>query len=326
MNDVIDNVQLRNKGTEVEKAALEARRKQAERDAGAPEAAGMARAQIKDDHYKDIPPRFEETTEPLPATCGSMASAIATAYGSQGLGASEISDIGKLHSDIGNTQSDWHGNAAETFDEYYLKPFDTCVENQILVLNSLERAMLTYEKALEKRRADVIQIGDQTIEALESLGSSSGEASLAFTILGLTLTVVGTAVSGGSLAIPLAAAGASAIGATASAAGNISGATADSIVKQMYDLLDDLDKDVNLKATEIAERLGEGEEAAREQLDLDKSGKKPSLLPREPDGTESAITSGDPGKPDEGDNPHEGDFEPPEEDSDDDDEEEEEDE
>ena len=314
MNDVIDNVQLRNKGKEVEKAALEARRKQAERDAGDPRAAGMARAQVKDDHYKDIPPRFEETTEPLPASAGSMAAAVEAACGSQGLRSSEISDVGKLHSDIGNEQSVWHGTAAETFDEYYLKPFSTCVENQVLALTSLKRAMLTYEDALKKRRQDVIQIGDRTIEALDSLGSTSGEASLAFVVLGTTLSVVGAAASGGSLAIPLAVAAATDISAMISAAGQMSGATADSIVKQMYDLLDDLDKDVNEKAKEIAERLNEGKSAVEDQLKIDKSGSKPALLPREPDNTESAVTSGNPGKPDSGDNPHEGDFEPPVED------------
>jgi hypothetical protein len=145
-------------------------------------------------------------TEPDPAKVADMLGSLAHILGSFG---NPLRDpaIGYI-SDVQSNVVDWYGSAAEAFRLTFLNPFFAIRENQIALVGELATILEAYQKILTESRAQIIEVGDLMITALNALPGGGVSLPVVISVFTAMVGVLAAAYSGGAtLTIPLAVLG-----------------------------------------------------------------------------------------------------------------------
>lgn len=293
--------EITERAREVAQAAVAARRKEVERLNG-PDAGRLPdNSLVPDDHYDDVITRFERFHDPMPAYAEAIVQHLEAAMGYDGLSAGEMAGVGNLHTQFGPEGSSWRGEAAEAFDRYYLEPFDQALVEQKGFLAELASCASTYDEVLKGRRKDCYDIGQQAVDALDSMMAEKVTAllSLKLSLLGAAIGIVAVPIAGGgSAALTMAIIGgaASSLNAVLSTVDGEGGATVDEFMQTLYTALDDVDRAGEDAAQQLADLMDMDLTVVTEAIEADGSGNRvPVLLPQEPDDDVPNFTDGDGG-------------------------------
>ncbi|MGH8792433.1 MAG: hypothetical protein ACRDXX_07300 [Stackebrandtia sp.] len=158
---------------------------------------------------------------------------------------------------------DWRGAAAENFWGDYLEPFPQINTNQLAFIDVLDASLQGVKSMLEESRKNIVDIGDNTIDALDGLEDGGGGWGLALTVVAVVVGVVGAAFTGGTSAVAAVsfalASGAASIGASVAAMEEqeIHGEDVEEVVNSMVEAHNDLWEMRNTVEEDLAELIGQ---------------------------------------------------------------------
>ncbi|WP_019856203.1 hypothetical protein [Actinopolyspora mortivallis] len=137
--------------------------------------------------------------------------------------------------------NDWSGAAAHAFKANFLDPFPAVASNQFLILGVMKGAVEADQELWEKTRKDIGKIADDTLAALDNVGSC-GKSDISFTLsVAGAVAAVGAIPFTGGASVAFAAVGAaSAVGGAAQKgyeAVKKSGGSAEQVVNSMKEAI-----------------------------------------------------------------------------------------
>lgn len=97
---------------------------------------------------------------------------------------------------------DWRGVTAESFRENFTDQFDIIYRNHIGLIDELKEIIQACQRIIDDGQQSILDIADETIDALRKLDAGAQGRNLRFAITGVALSV-GGAIAGGAAAIPL---------------------------------------------------------------------------------------------------------------------------
>jgi hypothetical protein len=132
---------------------------------------------------------------------------------------------------------DWHGEAAEHFWGNYLEGLPKINENHLAFVGMLDAVLDAVQTMLNESRQAIINIGDQTISALDAVEDDGGGGLSVGLALGAAVAGVLSAATAGTAAVAWAViAGAASIGSSVTAEeATIGGANVNEIIQSMVD-------------------------------------------------------------------------------------------
>lgn len=131
---------------------------------------------------------------------------------------------------------EWYGLAADAFNLNFLNPFQAQRHNQVAFVAELATVLQGYQTMLLESRRKILEIGDATIAALNTVRAGGGApAPVIISIVSAVVGVLAAAYSGGaSLTIPFAVLGGGlGIATEAVDSGLIQGVTVASVIDSM---------------------------------------------------------------------------------------------
>lgn len=175
--------------------------------------------------------------------------------------------IGTIRTEVTNYME---GQTVTTFAGKYLDKVTQSHKVQEALLNELSKMLTASEGMLVRLEKDANETKEQTVSALNDIrDDDNGDATLALAVLGIVISGVSAAVSGGSITFALAAGSTNLLSSAADGPSEdkkISGETVDDVLSSMSEVLSDHREKFESREDELVAGLHSDSQAIRSHI------------------------------------------------------------